>query len=69
MGRKCNTHRHRTPTMCESQAIAGTFLYYGRAINEISADQSKLTINTAKQSTMLMDYLATYPNAILRFFA
>eukprot|EP00957_Ditylum_brightwellii_P151402 11529439-Ditylum_brightwellii.AAC.1 len=59
------------------QAIVGTFLYYGRAINgtilstinEISADQAKPKISTAKQSTMLMDYLATYPNAVLRFFA
>eukprot|EP00957_Ditylum_brightwellii_P123901 9444600-Ditylum_brightwellii.AAC.1 len=63
--------------MCKTQAIVGTFLYYGRAIdgtilptiNKISADQSKPTINTAKQSPMLMDYLATYPNAVLRFFA
>eukprot|EP00957_Ditylum_brightwellii_P007376 559002-Ditylum_brightwellii.AAC.1 len=59
------------------QAIVGTFLYYGRAIggtilstiNKISADQAKPTKNTAKQSTMLMDYLATYPNAVLCFFA
>eukprot|EP00957_Ditylum_brightwellii_P001850 142592-Ditylum_brightwellii.AAC.1 len=63
--------------MHKIQAISGTFLYYGRAINgtilptinEISADQAKPTINTAKQSIMLMDYLATYPNAVLRFFA
>eukprot|EP00957_Ditylum_brightwellii_P188493 14349909-Ditylum_brightwellii.AAC.1 len=55
----------------------GTFLYYIRAIDctilptihKISADQVKPTINTAKQSTMLMDYLAMYPNAVLRFFA
>eukprot|EP00957_Ditylum_brightwellii_P162122 12343373-Ditylum_brightwellii.AAC.1 len=55
----------------------GTFLYYGQAINgtilptlnKISADQAKPTINTTKQSTMLMDYLATYPNAVLCFFA
>eukprot|EP00957_Ditylum_brightwellii_P193236 14713414-Ditylum_brightwellii.AAC.1 len=53
------------------------FLYYDRAIdgtllptiNEISADQAKPTINTVKQSTMLMDYLVTYPNTVLRFFA
>eukprot|EP00957_Ditylum_brightwellii_P040195 3041228-Ditylum_brightwellii.AAC.1 len=59
------------------QAIVGKFLYYDRAINgtilltinEIAADQAKPTVNTAKQSTMLMDYLATYPNAVLHFFA
>eukprot|EP00957_Ditylum_brightwellii_P153915 11715250-Ditylum_brightwellii.AAC.1 len=63
--------------MRQIQAIMGTFLYYGRAIdgtilltiNKISADQVKPTISTTKQSTMLMDYLATYPNAVLRFFA
>eukprot|EP00957_Ditylum_brightwellii_P055343 4194482-Ditylum_brightwellii.AAC.1 len=59
------------------QAIVGTFLYYGRAIdgtilptiNEISLDKVKPTISTAKQSTMLMDYLATHPNVVLHFFA
>eukprot|EP00957_Ditylum_brightwellii_P172940 13166395-Ditylum_brightwellii.AAC.1 len=63
--------------MRKIQAIVGTFLYYGRAIdgtilptiNEISTNQVKPTINTAKQSTMLMDYLVTYPNAVLCFFA
>ena len=57
--------------------LVGTFLYYGKTIdgtilptiNEISTDQAKPTINTAKQSTMLMDYLVTFPNAVIRFFA
>eukprot|EP00957_Ditylum_brightwellii_P206537 15348904-Ditylum_brightwellii.AAC.1 len=61
----------------EIQAIVGTFLYYGRTIdstilptlNKISADQAKPTTNMAKQSTMLLDYLSTYPNAVLCFFA
>eukprot|EP00957_Ditylum_brightwellii_P126515 9642915-Ditylum_brightwellii.AAC.1 len=48
------------------RAINGTIL---PTINEISADQVKPTINTAKQSTMLMDYLAAYPSAVLRFLA
>ena len=30
--------------------------------------QSKPTINTFKQATMLLDYLVTYPNAKLRFY-
>eukprot|EP00957_Ditylum_brightwellii_P038578 2916407-Ditylum_brightwellii.AAC.1 len=61
----------------EIQAIVGTFMYYGRAIdstilptlNKISANQAKPTINMAMQSTMLMDYLASYPYAVLFFFA
>eukprot|EP00957_Ditylum_brightwellii_P058215 4414592-Ditylum_brightwellii.AAC.1 len=59
------------------QTIVGTFLYYGKTIdgtilptiNEISTDKAKPTINTAKQSTMLMNYMATYPNAVLCFFS
>ena len=59
------------------QSKVGTFLYYGRAVeptilvalNEIGMDQSKPTQNTVDQLDMLMDYLATYPNAVLRFYA
>ena len=59
------------------QSIVGTFLFYGRAVeptvltalNDMATMQSKPTINTFKQSTMLLDYLATYPNAKLRFYA
>ena len=53
------------------------FLYYGRAVeptvltalNDMATMQAKPTINTLKQSNMLLDYLATYPNAKLRFYA
>eukprot|EP00957_Ditylum_brightwellii_P202012 15328186-Ditylum_brightwellii.AAC.1 len=63
--------------MHDIQSIAGTFLYYGYTLdrtilptlNKISTDQSKPTINTTKQSTMFIDYLAAYPKAVLRFFA
>eukprot|EP00957_Ditylum_brightwellii_P170067 12945467-Ditylum_brightwellii.AAC.1 len=59
------------------QVIVRTFLYYGQAINgnilptlnEISADQAKPTISTAKQSTMLKNYVATYQNTMLCSFA
>jgi hypothetical protein len=59
------------------QSKVGTFLYYGRAVeptilvalNEIGIDQSKPTQNTVDQLDMLMDYLATYPNGALRFYA
>eukprot|EP00957_Ditylum_brightwellii_P110139 8400392-Ditylum_brightwellii.AAC.1 len=32
-------------------------------------DQAKPTISMTKQSTMLMDYLAMYPNAVLQLFS
>ena len=59
------------------QQINGTFLYYGRAIdptilvalNEISTQQSSPNTATTKKAAMLMDYLCTFPNATLRFYA
>ncbi len=55
----------------------GSFLYYGRAvdntiltvINEISATQAAPTKFTSKKIQMLLDYLSTYPNAKVRFYA
>jgi hypothetical protein len=59
------------------QSISGTFLYYGRgcdpcilpALNEIASEQAAPTTNTLETTEMLMDYLHTYPNAILRYYA
>ena len=59
------------------QSIVVSVLYYGRAIdstilpalNEISAQQSKPTKNTLEETDMLMDYLHTYPNGKIRYFA
>ena len=57
------------------QIILGTFLYYSRAIdpcilpvlNEIASKQSKPTTDTATKCDMLMDYLHTNPNAVIRY--
>ena len=59
------------------QSINGSFLYYGRAVdptiltalNDIATQQVKPTVNTEEKVHMLMDYLAMYPNAKLRFYA
>jgi hypothetical protein len=59
------------------QAISGTFLYYGRAcdpcilpaLNEIAAEQAKPTTDTIAKTEMLMDYLHTYPHAVIRYHA
>ena len=59
------------------QSIVGTFLYYARAVdntlhvtlNDLGTVQSKPTKTTTYKTDMLLDYLATNPNAKLRFFA
>ena len=59
------------------QSICGSFLYYARAVdptilpalNEIAVKQASPTLETTKKVNMLMDYLATYPNAKLRYYA
>jgi hypothetical protein len=59
------------------QAINGTFMYYGRgvdpcilvALNEIASEQAKPTTTTIGKTTMLMDYLHTNPDDVIRFYA
>ena len=59
------------------QSICGSFLYYARAVdptilralNEIATQQAAPTLETNKKVSMLMDYLNTYPNAKLRYYA
>ena len=59
------------------QQIVGSFLYYGRAVditilktlNSLSRQQSKPTATTAKHTDHLLDYLASHPNAVIRYYA
>jgi hypothetical protein len=59
------------------QKIAGSILYYARAINmmdlmvlsTIAVDQTKATEQTIKQCTQLLDYLAHNAEAKVRFRA
>ena len=59
------------------QSVNGTLIYYGRAVdptilpavNEISTQQSAPTLHTKNLCHQLLDYLATYPNATIRFHA
>jgi hypothetical protein len=39
------------------------------ALNEIATEQAAPTTDTASQTDMLMDYLHTYPNAVIRYHA
>ena len=59
------------------QSIVGTFLYYGQAVeptifpalNKISTFQAKPTSDTVKRTNVLLDYMYTYPTAVLRYYA
>ena len=60
-----------------TQRIVGSLLYYARAIdntilpavNTIALQQTKPTINTLEKIKMLLNYLHTYPNATIRYYA
>ena len=59
------------------QSVVGSLLYYGRAIehpilvalNEISLDQQHPTQKIQQKVDQLLDFVSTYPNAILRYHA
>ena len=59
------------------QGIVGSLLYYSRAtdsailtaLNELSSQQAKPTENTKIAAHQLLDYVATHPDAIIRFHA
>jgi hypothetical protein len=65
------------PGVKRIQQITGTILYYGRAVDntllvalsDIASRQAKATNLTAQDTTRLLDYCATNPNATLRFHA
>ena len=57
--------------------VVGTFLYYARtvdptmlvALNSISVEQANITEATAKSVTQMLNYAATYPEAITIYHA
>ena len=59
------------------QSTTGSFLYYGRAIdytilpalNEIASMQAHPTEKTQQKTQRLMDYLHTYPDVCIRYYA
>jgi hypothetical protein len=66
-----------SPGAVRIQSISDTFLYYGRAcdpcilpaLNKIATKKAAPTTATVAKTNMLMDYLHTYPNAVIRFYA
>ena len=59
------------------QSVVGSLLYHGRALdasilpalNSISSQQNSPTEKVKEKCLRLLDYIATYPNPILRFYA
>ncbi len=59
------------------QQVVGSFLYYGRAVdmtilcalNEIAAQQAKPTEKTMERVNTFLDYMATNPDAVIRYYA
>jgi hypothetical protein len=59
------------------QKVTGSVLYYARAVdptvlmplNDIATEQTKATEKTKAATNQLLDYLATHPNATIRYHA
>jgi hypothetical protein len=59
------------------QKVTGSVLYYARAVdptvliplNDIAAEQTKATDKTQAATNQMLDYLATHPDAIIRYHA
>ena len=73
-----DTSTPATAQQCKHlQQGIGKFLYYGRAVdttilhttNNLSSQQSKATTNTIKDYNCMLDYLATHPQATIRYHA
>jgi hypothetical protein len=72
--------RDETPLLSAKQCtnikkITGSVLYYARAVdttvlmplNDIATEQTKATENTQAAADQLLDYLATHPDATIRY--
>jgi hypothetical protein len=59
------------------QKVTGSVLYYARAVdptvlmplNDIATEQTKATEKTQAATNQLLDYLATHPDATIRYHA
>eukprot|EP00804_Cyclotella_cryptica_P019676 CCRYP_016442-RA/>CCRYP_016442-RA protein AED:0.39 eAED:0.39 QI:0/0/0/1/1/0.5/2/0/309 len=59
------------------QQVVGSFLYYCRAtdttipaaLSELSQQQTNATENTLKRCEQFLDYMATHPDATIRYYA
>jgi hypothetical protein len=59
------------------QKVTGSVLYYARAVdptvlmplNDISTEQTKATEKTQAATNQMLDYLATHPDATIRYYS
>jgi hypothetical protein len=72
------TKEQKTPTLSAQQCltiqkVTGSVLYYARAIDptvlNIATEQTKATEKTQAATNQLLDYLATHPDATIRYHA
>ena len=57
------------------QQVVGSFLYYARAVdltilvalNDIATESANPTERTMQKVHQFLDYMATHPNAVIRF--
>jgi hypothetical protein len=79
MGQKLNMQlkmRHLL-SLSDIQKVTGSVLYYARAvdptvlmpINDIATEKTKATKKTQASTNQRLDYLATYPDATIRYHA
>ena len=58
------------------QSIIRTLLYYGRALdysilptlNDVAREQANPTVSTMTKAKRILDYVATHPNAFIRYY-
>jgi hypothetical protein len=67
-----------TPKQClKIQKVTGSVLYYARAVdptilmslNDIATEQTMVTEKTQAATNQMLDYLATHPDATIRYHA
>eukprot|EP00804_Cyclotella_cryptica_P018372 CCRYP_015481-RA/>CCRYP_015481-RA protein AED:0.17 eAED:0.17 QI:0/0/0/1/1/1/2/0/862 len=74
---KYNHPHPKKPNIKHIQQIVGSFLYYARAtdptiphaLSELATQQSNATEQTLKRCHHFLDYMATHPNARIRYHA
>jgi hypothetical protein len=70
-------HRHSWPNSVSQYKKSGSVLYYARAVdptvlmplNDIATEQTKATEKTQAATNQLLDYVATHPDATIRYHA
>ena len=70
-----NTRKLTDKEIKQVQKIVGSIIYYGRAVDmtvlmmlsSIASEQTKGTEHTLEKAYQVLDYLASHPDAVVRF--